>query len=95
MGTATEPYHLKYSKYIFAVSFLVSLFWIIGNYTDVYAYKLISTIFEILWLPMLLLFFVLPVLSFLFWYKQKFNPKSLYVWSLLMLAMAAILVAAK
>lgn len=95
MGTEKQPDHLQYSKYIFAASFIVSLFWITGNYIDVHTYKLTGVVFEILWLPMIVLFFVLPVLSVIFWYKQKFNPKSLYVWSLLMIAMAAILIAVK
>ncbi len=95
MGTETQPYHLQLPKYIFVASFIVSLFWIAGNYTNIYAYKLTGTIFEILWLPMLLLFFVLPATALFFWYKHKFNRKSLYLWSLLMIVIAVLLIAAK
>lgn len=95
MGTETQPYYQQLPKYVFAASFLVSLFWITGNYTNIYAYKLTGAIFEILWLPMLLLVFALPAIAIIFWYKQQFSRKSLYLWSLLMIALAAVLIAAK
>ena len=44
-------------------SFLVLAFWILANQINVYENKFVGIIYEILWLPYLLLVFVLPVLT--------------------------------
>jgi len=44
-------------------SFIVLAFWILANQINVYENKFIGIIYEILWLPFLLLVFVLPVLT--------------------------------
>jgi hypothetical protein len=44
-------------------SFLVLAFWILANQINVYENKFVGIIYEILWLPFLLLVFVLPVLT--------------------------------
>ena len=48
---------------ILLVSFLVLAFWILANQINVYENKFVGIIYEILWLPFLLLVFVLPVLT--------------------------------
>jgi hypothetical protein len=44
-------------------SFLVLAFWLLVNQINVYEYKLVGIIYEILWLPFLLLVFVFPILT--------------------------------
>ena len=71
---------------VFVLTLLTALFWFFGQIVDVYAYALLGAIFEILWLPMLGLLTVLPVLSIVGLYKENFNFKSLYWYSLLLIS---------
>lgn len=59
-------------------SFLVLLFWFFGITYNVYEYKVIGAFFEVLWLPMLGLLFVLPIISIVYLKKGKWNLKSIY-----------------
>jgi hypothetical protein len=73
------------NKRVFLISFFVALFWIIGNTADVYYFAFTGAIFELLWLPMIALIIFLPVISILLFVKDKFNPRSLAMYSLLLL----------
>jgi hypothetical protein len=75
----------KISKIIFLVSILAAIIWILGTTTNVYQFALVGAIFEILWLPLLGVGFILPVISFVLWVKDKFNFKSLHLYSFLIL----------
>jgi hypothetical protein len=79
------------SKIILSLSMVVALFWFFGHTLDVYRFKLVGAIFEILWLPMIILLFVLPILSVIFFIKEKYNLRSLYIYSFLALALAVLL----
>ncbi len=70
---------------IFILSLLTSIFWCIAQLFNVYKIAVIGAIFEILWLPMIALLLALPILSLILLVKQKFDPKSLYLYSLLIL----------
>ena len=59
-------------------SFLVLLFWFFGITYNVYEYKVVGAFFEVLWLPMLGLLFVLPIMSIVYLKKGKWNLKSIY-----------------
>lgn len=74
---------MKASKTIFILSVTVMLFWILGNTINVYNVAIVGAIFEILWLPMIALTLVLPVVSIVFWSKEKFAVRSLSLYSLL------------
>lgn len=63
---------------LFLCSF-TTFYWIAGNIFNVYSFALASVIFEILWLPMLLLLFGLPVLFFILWAREKFKLRSVYL----------------
>ena len=52
-------------------SFIVLAFWILANQINVYENKFIGIIYEILWLPFLLLVFVLPVLTIVLIISRK------------------------
>jgi hypothetical protein len=83
---------MKSPKIIFLLSIIVLLFWGIGNSVNVYRVAVVGAIFEILWLPMIGLTLVLPIVSFIFWFKEKFAVRSLNFYSLLITS-AMILVA--
>jgi len=51
-----------------------------------------GTLFEILWLPMLAALFILPVLSFILLVKNKFNPRSLYLYSFIVSLVGMLLI---
>jgi hypothetical protein len=75
----------KTSKIVFTLSLLTSVFWFLGQLVNVYYSAIVGAIFEILWLPMIALLFILPILSLIYWVKEKFNLKSLYLYSLLII----------
>ena len=65
---------------IFFVSLLTMIFWISINQINVYNNKFIGIIAEILWLPFILLIFVLPILTFVLVSSRKFkNSKILFL----------------
>jgi hypothetical protein len=78
------------SKLIFLFSIFVYTFICLGQVIDVYRNAIAGAIFEYLWLPSLGLAIFLPIVSFIFWRKEKFNVRSLYLYTLL-LFIAAIL----
>lgn len=81
----------KQSKIVFMLSLLVAAYWYFGKAMDVYHIKILGTIFEILWLPMIILLFALPIVSIGFFVKDKFNIRSLYLYSLLVGAGAILI----
>jgi len=71
------------SKIVFTLSILVSGYWWLGQVINVYRFDFVGAIYEILWLPVLALLFILPIISLVFWVKEKFNIKSLFLYSVL------------
>lgn len=71
------------SKIVLILSILATGFWWLGQVIDVYRFAIAGVIFEMLWLPMLGVIFVLPILSMIFWAKEKFNLRSFYLYSIL------------
>lgn len=74
------------SSIIFVVSIFVSLFWWGSKLIDVYQFKLIGIVFEILWLPAIAALLIIPIISAVFWTKEKFILKSFYPYSILIVA---------
>jgi len=81
----------RISKVIFLLTIGVLTFWLLSKTINIYYYAFVGVIFEILWLPALILTFLLPVFSFTLWSKENFNLKSLGLYSLL-IAIISILV---
>ncbi len=73
------------SKIVLALSLIVFLFWLQGWVINIYHITIVGVIYEIMWLPVIALTFVLPVLILLLWFKEKFNLRSLYFYSLILL----------
>ena len=68
---------------LFISTIIVSFYWVLGNLIDISAYPVAGAITELLWLPMLLGLFGLPVIALIYWSKVKFPVRSLYFLSLL------------
>lgn len=83
--------HTKQSKVVLVLSLLVAAYWYFGKTLNVYSQKLTGAFFEILWLPMIILLFTLPIVSIGFFVKDKFNIRSFYLYSLL-IGVGAILI---
>lgn len=69
------------SRLTFYASILVLLYVIAGTLFDVYSYKFTGAVFELLWLPVMILLVACPVLSLIYWFKEKFSLRSLYLYS--------------
>lgn len=72
------------SKVLLILNLIVTAFWIVGKTVDIYHFAVVGAIFEILWLGMLLGLFVLPVVSIVFFIREKFSFRSLYLYSLIL-----------
>ena len=68
---------------VFVLSVITCAFWITTQVVDVYYFAVIGAISEILWLPMIGLLFALPVVSFIFLIRDKFQLRSLHLYSFL------------
>ncbi len=67
-----------------ALIFVCLAFWLIVLYTDVYAFALTGAIYEMLWLPMLLVPIFLPPAIIAIWARRKFVRKSAWPYLLAM-----------
>jgi len=74
---------LKGSVIVFALTMIVTIYMYLPLLISVYRFPVIGAIYEILWIFMVLGLFALPVFSFIFWAKIKFNLRSLYFYSLI------------
>src|SRR6187431_342614 len=73
----------KRSAIVFALTIVVTLYWYLPLLINVYRFPIIGAIYEILWIFMIVGLFSLPVVSFIFWIKNKFNLRSLYFYSII------------
>lgn len=80
------------SKIILLLSILVFTFWLLTRIINVYRFAVVGAIFESLWLSMLALLFILPILSWVFFWKESFNKRSLYLYSLLIIVATIIII---
>lgn len=71
------------SKIFFGLSIVSFVFWVLGQTINVYRFAIVGAIFEMLWLMMLLVLFVLPIIAFVFLIKEKLNFRSLYLYSII------------
>lgn len=73
----------KTSKIVFLLSIFIFIYWCLEQIINVYRFALVGAIFELLWLFMLVGLFGLPILCMIYWVKEKFNLRSLYLYSLI------------
>ena len=85
MRDKTHRFIIFMKRTILFLSILVSIFWVSTRFINAYKYALVGVVFEILWLPMILLIFCLPVISLYFLLKEKFSFKSAYFFAMLIM----------
>jgi len=73
----------KTERLVFFLSLGTSAFWSIGQVMDVYHFALVGAIYELLWLPFLILAFGIPAVSIFLWAKAKFKIRSLILLTLI------------
>ena len=81
----------KKANTILLLSVGVAVFWLMGSLLNVYSIPVIGAIFEMAWLPAVILTVLLPIMVLTFWIKQGFRYKSPYFYSILIIV-AAILI---
>jgi hypothetical protein len=79
------------SKIVFILSVLVCLFWITGQVINVYHFPAVGAIFEILWFPIVAMTIGLPIISFIFWVKEKFTLRSLFPYAILIIVATVLI----
>lgn len=92
MGKTTFFRNTQTEKVVFFLCLSVALFWCSVVLLNVYRFAITGTIYEILWLPMLVLIYTLPFVVLIFLFKTKFNLRTLYVYALLLLALTAVVI---
>ena len=83
MSGQTTSSTSRINKLILLLSIIVFLYWFLSRTINVYQYAIVGAIFEILWLPVLVFTFLLPVLVLWLWHKEHFAFRSLNPYSLL------------
>ena len=76
-------------KLLLALSSSMLLYWLLGKITDIYQITVLGVIYEILWLPMLALLFLLPIINTYAIFKNK---NSLFLYFNLALNLITILI---
>lgn len=88
-----ETFQQKGVQKVFIVlAIIIALYWLVSYFTNVYSVKILGAIYEMLWLPTLILTFVIPVFSFIVWAGEKFKLRSAYLFSLLISVIVILLI---
>lgn len=61
------------------ITLLVSLFFVSGKYVDFYRFKVTGALFELLWLPFLILLFLIPAYSLYMVIRKETTGKTWFV----------------
>ncbi len=79
------------NKVLFVISIAIVILVLVGRVVNVYYFAVIGAIFELINLPLLGLLFGLPLYCLYVFWKDRFNPKSLALYSALLLTAAIFL----
>ena len=74
------------SRYIFMMCLPVPIFFIGGKLTDVYRWRVLGALYEILWLPGVAFLFALLLYTSYSWYKVNFRSGSQFLYALIILS---------
>jgi phosphoglycerol transferase MdoB-like AlkP superfamily enzyme len=70
-----------------------AIYWLTGKSVNVYRSPVVSAVFELLWFPALIILFILPIVSLVYWVKEKFNSRSLNFYSLIIAVITILAIA--
>gem|GEM_PF-845461 len=77
---------------VLILSCLVLTFCLLGLYIDVYRFSFTGALFEFLWVPAILLIFIIPIFSFILWIRKKFSIRTLYLYSLIISVITILII---
>lgn len=80
----------RLGKGIFLITLGASIFWIITKLVPIYENKIVGAVYEMLWLPVVIILFILPLFSFLLWAGEKFRVQSVHLFSIILAALAIL-----
>lgn len=80
---------------LFLLSLFSAIYWFVANSINVYQYAIVGALFELTSILMLIVLFVVPILSLYYWYKEKFNLKSLYFYTMVISVVTLLLLMTK
>ncbi len=85
MNDESERFTDFYTGYVAMIfSLITSGYWILGNSFNVYTYSLVGAIYELLWVFMLPLLFLVPIASLICLIVTKFKQNYFYSLSILL-----------
>ena len=79
----------KTGTIILIINVLFLAVWMVAYNSNVYKVALVGAIYEMIWLPLIICLFALPIVSFIFWRKDSFKIKSKFLY-LIILAVLSI-----
>lgn len=80
METTRNPHRILFASLLLVAIILITVFWLIGKNVNIYQVSFVGVIFEIIWLPMILFTFILPLLCIYFWYSERWSYKSPFLY---------------
>jgi hypothetical protein len=89
--------NFKTGTIILVINVLFLAVWMVAYNLNVYKVALVGAIYELIWLPLIICLFTLPIVSFIYWKKDGFKIKSkfLYLIVLSVLSITLLLTIAK
>jgi hypothetical protein len=85
---STSFKHSRINQVLFILSIITILYWLTAKSLNVYDHAILGALFELLWLPMILYVFIAPIFSIVLFVKDKYNPGSLALYSVVLQAVA-------
>jgi hypothetical protein len=82
-------------KILLILSLFSAIYWFVANSINVYQYAIVGALFELTSILMLIILFVVPILSLYYWYKEKFNLKSIYFYTMVISVFTLLLLMTK
>ena len=74
---------------ILVINVLFLAVWMVAYNINVYKVTFVGAIYEMIWLPLIICLFSLPIVSFIYWKKDRFKTKSKFLY-LIVLAVLSI-----
>ena len=79
----------KTGTIILLINVLFLAVWMVAYNINIYKVAFVGAIYEMIWLPLIICLFALPVVSFTYWKKDSFKIKSKFLY-LIILAVLSI-----
>ena len=80
METKRNRHRILIASLLLVAIILITVFWLTGQNVNVYQASFVGAIFEIIWLPMILFTFILPLVCIYFWSSERWSYKSPFLY---------------